>query len=100
VVVEVQWEVVSPKENAMFAGRNWTLGLVTAGLGLLLFSSWMLQITQQPRPLTPLRTGPRRIVHGVPAARQQARDKRSETGHDPAPVAWMIHDCPFSVAAG
>jgi hypothetical protein len=98
--VEVQWVVVSSQENAMFAARNWTPGLVTAGLGLLLFSSWMLQITQQPKPLAPVRTVPRKIVHGVPAARPQARDKRSENGHEPAPVAWMLHDFPLRDAAG
>jgi hypothetical protein len=82
--------------------RRWTLGLVSFGLVMLVFSSWMLQITLPPRPVTPLavRSMSRKMVHGAPAARQVGRDKRSETGHEPACIAWMLHDFPVPIAVG
>ena len=81
--------------------RRWTLGLVTMGLVLLLFSSWMLQITLPPRPLAHLpRTGPRKLVRGAPALRAPGREKRSDSGHEPAPIAWMFHEPAERVAAG
>ena len=85
----------------MYPHRHWTLGLVTLGMVLLVFSSWMLQITLPPRPLAPLpRTGPRKLVRGAPALRQPGREKRSECGHEPAPIAWMFHDLADRDAAG
>jgi hypothetical protein len=81
--------------------RRRTFGLVTIGLVLLLLSSWMLQITLPPRPVSPLpRTGPRKLVRGAPALRAPGRDKRSESGHESAPIAWMLHEPAERVAAG
>jgi hypothetical protein len=73
---------------------RWTLRLVTVGLLLLLFSSWMLQITLPRRPPEPhpLRIGARKIARTAPAPRPLGRDKRSESGHEATNVAWISHD--------
>jgi hypothetical protein len=82
--------------------RRWPFGLVTMGLVLWLFSSWMLQITLPPRPLAPTwpRTGPRKLARGAPALRAPGRDKRSESGHAFAPLAWTFHEPAEQLAAG
>ena len=81
--------------------QRWTLRVVTVGLVLLVFSSWMLQITLPRRALVPhpLRMAPRKVARTAPAPRPLSRDKRSESGHEAAYVAWMFHDLAVPDAA-
>jgi hypothetical protein len=76
-----------------------TLGLVTVGLVLLVFSSWMLQITLPRRPATPapMRVGPRKMARNI---RHFGCDQRSASGHEPALVAGMLHDFAVRDVAG
>jgi hypothetical protein len=66
----------------MIASRRWMLVLFGAGLVMLLFSSWILEVTLPPRHTMP-RTGRsiwRKLVRIVP----RDQGKRSECGAEPA----------------
>jgi hypothetical protein len=49
--VEVEWEELpyQGREIGMITNARYTLGLLAGGVALLVFSSWLLQITLPPR---------------------------------------------------
>jgi hypothetical protein len=72
-LTEVEWEELprQGREIGMTARRSYTLGLFASGVALLVFSSWLLQITLPPREV-----GARPVVRKIfRAARGQRRSE-------------------------